>query len=107
MSIETSQLKTFDVEVRQFVRITLDASKFTPEFMADFRQSFFPLGTISEHAEHLAQLFARGVAELSKYAPAEFVEGYGPIGEMGVSAEIFDTVVEDATPVPADREGGR
>ena len=43
-----------------------------------------------DHAEHLAQLVARGVAELSPYLPKEFVEGYGPIGEMGISAEVHD-----------------
>lgn len=79
---------TFDVEITQFVRVTLDPAKFTPEFMAEFRQSFYQFNDIEQHAVHLAQLAARGVAELSPYLPDEFVEGYGPIGEMGISAEI-------------------
>lgn len=83
------KLKTFEVDVTQRVRVKLDPTKFTPEFMAEFRQSFFRLYEIDEHAEHLAQLAARGVVELSPYLPKEFVEGYGPIGEMGVSAEII------------------
>lgn len=82
------QLNTFDVEVTQLVRVTLDPAKFTPEFMDEFRQSFFQFYDLPEHAEHLGQLVARGVAELSPYAPTEFVEGYGPIGEMGISAEV-------------------
>ncbi len=80
----------FEVEVTQRVRVKLDPAKFTPEFMAEFRQSFFPFLTTRQHACHLAQLAARGVAELSRYAPKEFVEGYGMIGEMGISAEIID-----------------
>jgi hypothetical protein len=81
---------TFNIEVRQIVRVTLDETKFTPEFMAEFRQSFYPFDTIERHAEHLGQLVARGVHDLSPYSPDEFVEGYGAIGEMGISAEIVD-----------------
>ena len=72
------------------MRVKLDPAKFTPEFMADFRRDFYPLYGLDDHAEHLAQLVARGVAELSPYLPKEFVEGYGPIGEMGISAEVHD-----------------
>lgn len=89
-TIEKPKLRTFDVEVRQVVRVTLDPVKFTSAFMAEFRESFFPLYELDEHAEHLAQLAARGVYEMSPYLPKEFVEGYGPIGEMGISAEITD-----------------
>ena len=87
---EKIQLQTFHVEVTQSVRITLDPSKFTPEFMAEFRASFYKFDTLSEHAAHLAQLAARGIAELNRDLPKEFVEGYGPIGEMGISAEVLD-----------------
>ena len=85
---ETKGLQTFDIEVRQTVRVKLDPARFTPEFMTEFRANFFPLYGLEDHAEHLAQLVARGVAELSPYLPKEFVEGYGPIGEMGISAEV-------------------
>lgn len=95
------QLRTFDVEVVQRVRVTLDASKFTDEFMAEFERNFFPLEDVSSHAAHLAQLAARGVAELSQYMPSEFVEGYGPIGDMGISAAVTDCDMEIvSTPTP-------
>lgn len=88
MSESKPELQVYEVEVRQVVRVKLDPAKFTPEFMADFRRDLFPLYGLDEHAEHLAQLVARGVAELSPYVPSEFIEGYGPIGKMGISAEI-------------------
>lgn len=83
-------LKTFDVEVTQFVRVTMDVDKFTPEFMTEFREIFYKFTDIEDHAMHLAQLIARGAAELSPDLPKEFVEGYGQIGEMGISAEVTD-----------------
>lgn len=82
--------RVFDVEVTQTIRVKLDEAKFTPEFMREFRQHFFPLFSLSDHAEHLAQMMARGVVELNGDLPKEFVEGYGPIGEMGISAEALD-----------------
>lgn len=87
---EKAPLQTFEVEVRQLVRVTLDPSKFTPEFMSDFRESFFPFDTIEEHAEHIAQLAAREVYSFNPYLPNEFAEGYGMIGEMGISASVED-----------------
>lgn len=99
------QLKTFEVEVRQIVRVKLDPAKFTPEFMAEFRRYFFPLFELDEHAEHLAQLVARGVAQLSPHLPREFVEGYGPIGEMGISAAFVsceEEVLRSEIDLPSD-----
>ena len=39
---------------------------------------------------HLAQLAVRGGYALSDWQKDEFVEGYGPLGDMGVSVEIVD-----------------
>lgn len=89
-TIDKPKLQTFDVEVRQTVRVTLDPTKFTPEFMAEFRESFYRFTSLTDHAKYLAQLAARGLYEMSPYLPNEFVEGYGPIGEMGISAEVLD-----------------
>lgn len=82
--------RTFQVEVTQLVEVTLDESKFDEAFMEEFRHSFYQFDTIEEHAEHLAQLHARGVVELDSYS-GEFVEGYGPQGEMGIKARTLDT----------------
>ena len=89
-----ADLRTFDVEVIQTVRVTLDASKFTPAFMAEFQRTITPLFDLEEHAEYLADLAARGVAELNSHVPDEFVEGYGPIGDMGISAEVMECEVD-------------
>lgn len=87
-------MKTFEIEVRQTVKVTLDESKFTPEFMQEFRASFFLFETVEEHAEHVAQLAARGIHDFSKYRRDEFVEGYGPIGEFGIIAEVIEMEME-------------
>jgi hypothetical protein len=61
--------------------------------MEEFRESFYPFFTIEEHAQHVAQLSAREVCNFG-YNRKEFVEGYGPIGDMGIWAEVKDTEME-------------
>ena len=73
-----------DVKVSSFVRVHVDESKFTPEFMEEFRQHFYPFTTIDEHLEHLAQLYVRGIAT---EFPGCFIEGYGPREGMGIHFE--------------------
>lgn len=46
----------------------------------EFRQSFYPFFTLEDHLGHLAQLFTRGIVD-----NGEFIEGYGPAKEMGIS----------------------
>jgi hypothetical protein len=75
-------LTTKSYEVVRFVDVTLDESKFTETFMEEFRESFFPFFTIEDHREHLAILYARG--EIDGWSD-EFIEGYGPANEMGIS----------------------
>jgi hypothetical protein len=67
------------IEVSQFVDVTVDETKFTPEFMAEFRENFYPFHAIDDHIHHLAQLAARGVIS----TPC-FIEGYGDSREMGI-----------------------
>lgn len=67
---------------RRYVAVTVDETKFTEQFMEEFRESFFPFFTIDDHREHLAELYARGVIDGWK---DEFIEGYGPANEMGIS----------------------
>jgi hypothetical protein len=81
------------VAVTQTVEITLDEKKFDAAFMEEFRQSFYSYDTIEEHAEHLAQLHARGVVELDCYSPA-FIEGYGNQRDMGIKARTIDTEMD-------------
>ena len=71
------------VSVEMLVEVEVDETKFTPEFMGEFRDHFFGLDTVEEHIEHLAQLEAREV--LSQ----EFTEGYGPLKDFGIVARVI------------------
>lgn len=75
---------TFDVSVE------IDEPKFDEAFMAEFRANFFPFHTVQDHVEHIAQLEARGLLE-------DFTEGYGPIKDFGIKAEILNWHVDDVT----------
>ena len=86
-----TDIRTFDVEVMQVIRVTLDASKFDQEFADEFNGSIFDAGEpgeqmLRDHAEHIAQMQARGVIDADRYS-GEFIEGYGPSKEMGITAE--------------------
>lgn len=80
-------MKTFRVKVTQYIEVTLDETKFTPEFMAEFDDTFFELDGIEGHAEHLGQLYARGC--VPGYADDE-IEGYGEAREFGISFWTLD-----------------
>ncbi len=76
-------LTTSKVAFRQIVTVVLDETKFTPEFLAEFRASFYNFHTIDEHRAHLAQLYARGLVSATS-----FIEGYGDARLFGISFEI-------------------
>jgi hypothetical protein len=76
------------VEVRFFVDVEVDETKFTEKWMKDFRESFYPLYSIDDHIKHIAQLEAREIL-----TPV-FVEGYGPLKTMGIKAEVIDVEIE-------------
>lgn len=71
------------------VEVDLDESKFTEQFMQDFRDSFFPIDTIDEHRMHLAQMFARGI-----YDNGSSIEGYGLTESMGIKFDHISTETE-------------
>lgn len=72
---------TIDVEV--------DETKFTDEFMQEYRDSFYSFDTIDDHIKHLAQLHARGI-----YDSDSFIEGYGQASDMGIQLEHVDTEMD-------------
>ena len=76
-------MATYRVRVSQVVEVKLDDEKFTREFFEEFRRSMYPFKYLSEHAEHLAQLHARGICE-----NGSFIEGYGNAKDMGIKFEI-------------------
>lgn len=67
---------TFDVDV------TVDESKLTEEWLAEWRTSFYNFGTVEDHIRHIGQLAARGMLDSS------FTEGYGPLADMGIEATV-------------------
>jgi hypothetical protein len=76
----------YTVVVTQVVEVTLNKRKFSPKFLREFREEMYPFETVERHAEHLAQLHARGLYDLE--SGTEFVEGYGPASDMGISARV-------------------
>lgn len=89
-------MRTVFVRVKQVVKVDLDETKFTPEFMAQFAESISDFDCIEQHAEHIGQLAAREVYAFSPHQPKEFVEGYGPIGDFGIVAEVVEFEIEHA-----------
>jgi len=88
--------QTITVEVVHEVKVTVDPSKFTQEFCSGFNNSIFYAGeadedlneVLEEHAKHLAQLYARSIIyDLHPEQAKQFIEGYGPLGEMDISIE--------------------
>jgi len=81
------------VVVTQYVEIEYDESKFTPEWMADFRSYMFAFHTVEDHLKHLAQLQARGLCD--QFEP--FAEGYGKLADMGIEMHVDDVeeTIED------------
>lgn len=75
------------VEVRTTVEVAVDDSKFTPEWMRSFRESFYSFHRLDDHLQHLAQLAAREII----YQPQvtnDFIEGYGNANGMGIATRI-------------------
>lgn len=79
-------MRRFSIDVTQTVEVELDETKFTDEFMEEFRESFFQFWTLADHADHIAQLQARGIIDAER-VPG-FIEGYGPSDEMGIKAKV-------------------
>lgn len=70
------------VQVVFEVEVTVDESKFTPEWLADWRESFYSFHSVEDHIEHIAQLAARDALQQN------FTEGYGPLADMGIEASV-------------------
>lgn len=85
-------MKKFTVEVRQIVEVQLDEQNFDEAFMEEFRDGFYPFMTLADHAEHIAQLQARGLTNL-EFNP-DFIEGYGESDDMGIKARVTDYEME-------------
>jgi hypothetical protein len=89
-------MSTHDVEISIRVRVTIDDDKFTPEFMEEFCKLFYTFSNTDRHVEHLAQLYARNLAD-----ETSFIEGYGPAADMGIKFEHLRQYEEYLGTVPA------
>jgi hypothetical protein len=79
------------VEVKQYIVVEVDESKFTPEFLAEFRKYFYNFYDIDDHIEHLAQRCARGIYDTY----SDFIEGYGPPKDFGIKlTDMCETEME-------------
>lgn len=88
-------MKTYTFEVSRRVVVQLDQAKFTAQLMAEFDGSITdyssaedPEYAMRNHAERIAMIYARGDED---FMPSDFVEGYGPVAEAGI------TVTSDGT----------
>lgn len=83
-----------DVVVIHQIVVEIDETKFTPEFLAEFRASMYPFFDVDDHIEHLAQLHARGIAD-----NGDFVEGYGKLDDFGVkfSVVFVETEIDEVS----------
>jgi hypothetical protein len=80
------------VILTSYVDIEVDETKFTDEFMVDFRQSFYEFNTLDDHLAHLARL-ADGN---NFYLLSKFIEGYGEPDDFGIKIHgiNYDSEVE-------------
>ena len=78
--------------VESYVTVTVDETKFTEEFMDEFRQSFYKFNNLDDHMRYIASLAAGGTV----FYGDQFVEGYGHIKDYSIDADVDDVdVVED------------
>lgn len=70
----------YHVDITQRLYVEIDESKFTAEWLADFRKTFYKLNDIVDHVEFLAKLEARGVIHTQDQDC--FIEGYGQASDF-------------------------
>ncbi len=68
------------VKIEKLIEVEIDESKFTEEFINDFKESFYPFENMDAHITHIAWL------ESSRLLNS-FTEGYGDISDFGISAQ--------------------
>jgi hypothetical protein len=70
----------YTVDISQRLYVEIDETKFTPEWLADFRKTFYKLNDITAHVEFLAKLEARGMIHTQDQDC--FIEGYGQASDF-------------------------
>lgn len=83
---------TRTVEVTVLVDVTIDETKFTPDFLAEFAASISDYD-MDEHFCHLG--WAHACREIDGNS---FIEGYGPAKEMGIQFSNVRTDCQTVAP---------
>lgn len=84
---------TKTIVVTQYVDVTIDETKLTPEWMESYRQMFYQYHDVDDHLKHLAQLEARGIT-YQPHVNNTFIEGYGEANDLGIKAAVTDVEME-------------
>ncbi len=89
-------MRNFRIEVVTEVEVILDDTKFDQPFFEQFNQIISDLGdnddrndALCEHAKFLAYQHVQ-----NGYDGNDFVEGYGPLKDMGISLSTIATLEE-------------
>lgn len=80
-------MMTRNVEVTFLVEVTVDETKFTPQFLAEYATALQDFD-LEGHIKHIAFL------EVQDLLQPEFTEGYGKLSEMGITATVYDSEME-------------
>ena len=76
----------FSVYVNQLVEVEIDDEVINDEFINGFKEYMYEFDSLRDHAEHLAQLEARGLIGLDG-----FVEGYGTLKGSNIKVNVTET----------------
>lgn len=83
---------TKTIIVTKEVQVTVDETKFDAEFFRQFDESMFHVGEdLDEHMKNLAEKYVNGDAQGWE---DDFLEGYGPLKDMGVKFRELRTATE-------------
>lgn len=74
---------TKTITVTQEIAVTVDESRFTPEFMENYSKHFHECETVEDHMKYIAESYARGIVTFN----GDFLEGYGKMDDFGISCK--------------------
>ena len=78
------------VQITHYIEVEIDENKLTQEFNEQFNKTIGFIDTPEEHLVHIANYFAQFDEPYRNY----FLEGYGPMNEMGIKVNWVDTQSE-------------
>lgn len=82
---------TKTITVTQEITVTVDESRFTPEFMENYSKHFHECETVEDHMKYIAESYARGIVTFN----GDFLEGYGKMDDFGISCKRESVEVDE------------